>query len=690
MKSNLHIIDTEAGVLDLINLLKDSDYIVFDTETTGLTKRDEIVGYSVCSDLNNAYYVILAKWSTITNSLEYSEPGVKNRTIELLELLKTKQLIMHNAIFDCMMVEASFKIRLIEAVHTDTLVLAHLLDENNSIGLKELGKRYFGEEATNEQKDMKESVIANGGSLTKANYEMYKAEATLLAKYGAQDALLTYKLFLELVPQLYDQKLDAFFYEDESMPLLKGPTYELNTTGLQVDLKRLTGLKKQLEAECMEAKAFIYKEIDHHIKDKYPGTNKKNQFNIGSNVQLSWLLFGVLDVEFNTLTKEGKNVCKALGLRLPYVKSAKQEFIHRCIQAKDHVYAESARPKKIKDPWSYIAVDKKTLNKLATRYKWVEKLLEHNRKNKILTTYVSGIEERTHYGIIYPQFKQTGTTSGRYSSSNPNFQNLPRDDKRVKECIITRPNKMFVGADYSQLEPRVFSYYSGDPRLMEAFDGTKDFYSVVGIEVFDKHDATPQKEGSPDAFGIKYKKLRDLAKTIALASAYGATAFQLAPTTGKSIDDTQKDMDYYFESFPGVQKMMKDAHKLAKKDGQVTSLFGRPRRIPEATKIDKIYGTGDLPYEARSLLNLACNHRIQSTGASIVNRAMIRFHKLMKELNYDCQIVCQVHDSLIVECLPQDTETISLLLQECMENTTKLDGITLEAIPKAGKNFAEV
>lgn len=699
MKAQLKVIDNLEDLRSLTKYLEDYDLVAFDTETTGVTSRDEVIGFSVCADESIAYYVILAKWDVSNGCLTYPY-GMVEESKPLLRALASKQLIMHNGVFDCAMVESYFKIRLIEALHTDTMILAHLLDENRRVGLKELAKEIFGQGSSKEQAEMKASVTANGGVLTKAKYEMYKADPYLMGKYGAKDALLTYKLFLKFLPELHEAKLDKFFYEDESMPMLKGVTYDLNTTGLQVDTKALTALKRQLEAECVEAKAFIYQEIDAHIKDKYPGTNKKNVFNIGSSVQLSWLLFGKLELEFNTLTKAGKIVCKALGEKTPYTFTAKRNFIEQIKQAKDRIYAPEAhvngkvvKGKKIKDPWAYIACDKTTLKKLAPKYKWIERLLEYQRKNKILNTYVEGIESRTQYGVIHPSFLQHGTTSGRYSSRNPNFQNLPRDDKRIKACIVSRPGKIFVGADYSQLEPRVFAYISQDKSLMEAFRGTDDFYSVIGMRVYGKFDCTPKKEGSPDAFGIKYKKLRDLSKVIALASTYGATAHQLAPTTGKTIEDTAADIATYFEEFPDVAKMMTDSHDMAKKDGFVTNLFGRPRRIPEAKLIDKFYGKqahGDLPYEARGLLNLAVNHRIQSTGASIVNRAAIQFKINTDLAGLPCKIVVQVHDSLVVECNEADAEDISVLLQDAMENTTILEGINLEAVPKIGKNLAEV
>lgn len=678
----LKVLRTNEEVLHMLDYLQDKEFVTLDVETTGVHKGAEIIGYSICAEEDSAYYIVTAEWNKEQNCLIYLE--TKKSANLVMTSLSDRQIIGHNFIFDAWMIENNYKVSLINSLHTDTMILAHLLNENRRVGLKELSAELFGNDSTLAQKEMKASVITNGGMLTKASYEMYKADSELMGKYGAQDALLTYKLFLALVPELYEQGLDKFFYEDESMPLLKGPTYELNTSGLEVNTIHLASLKKQLQAECLEAKDFIYNEIKVHVQEKYPATTKKNVFNIGSSQQLSWLLFDKLGLEFGTLTKGGKEACKVLGIRLPYTYSAKQQFAHEC---------KISTIKKYQNPWKFTACDKKTLQKLAPRYKWIERLLEYQRKTKILNTYVEGIEERTKYGIIQPSFLQHGTTSGRYSSRNPNFQNLPRDDKRIKESIIARAGKVFVGADYSQLEPRVFAYFSKDARLLAAFQGTDDFYSVIGMEVYGKTDCVPRKDGSPDAFGIKYKKLRDLSKVIALASTYGATAHQLAPTTGKNIEDTQMDIDNYFESFPGVANMMLEAHELAKKNGVVHNLFGRPRRMPEAKKIVKLYGNkshSELPYDARNLLNLAVNHRIQSTGASIVNRAAIRFFNNCKEANIDCKMVVQVHDSLVIECNEADADNVSMLLQDAMENTTALEGINLEAVPKIGKTLAEV
>lgn len=693
----LSVIDNSEGILNLIQYLEDKDLVSYDCETTGLTKEAKVIGFSVCASEDEAFYVILWKWSVEEKKL--ISTGVEEDAKDLLLRLTNKSLIMHNAIFDCQMALLNFKIDLMPALHTDTMILAHLLNENRRVGLKELGQQYFGGDSVKEMIEMRKSIQANGGSLTRDNYELYKADADLIGYYGAKDTLLTYKLFLELVPELYEQGLDKFFYEEESMPLLKGPTYELNINGLKVDVEGLTSLKKQLEAECLEAKDFIYEEIKEHIKEKYPGTNKRNQFNIGSSNHLSWLFFSKLGFDFGRLTDGGKEVCKSLGLRIPYTNGAKRDFIHRCQEAKDSIHSpegiingKKVRAKKVKEPWTYIQVDKATLQTLAGKRKWIERLLEYKRKLKILNTYVTGLEERIHYGTISPSFLQHGTTSGRYSSRNPNFQNLPRDDKRVKGIITARPGKVFVGADYSQLEPRVFAYFSNDKRLQNAFQSSEDFYSVIGQGVYGKYDCTPTKEGE-NAFGVKYKKLRDMTKAFALAAVYGATPARLANITGKSMDDVRSDLENYFEEFPDVAKFMKECHKIAKESGMVKSLFGRPRRMPEAKRFDKIYGTvehDELPYEARNILNLSVNHTIQSTGASIVNRSAIKLYDNLKEAGISAKFVCQVHDSLILECDEKDAENVAILLQDAMENTVELPGVKLEAVPKVGKTLADV
>lgn len=685
------VIKTLLQLEELKQVINDHEFIAYDVETTGVIKDSNIIGFSFAFDCDTGYYVVVSSWDPTLQKLVDLE--TKAAATELLSLLIGKSIICHNAGFDAWMTANNYNVELIKYIHTDTMLLAHLLNENRKVGLKELSVSIFGEDSKDEQRRMKESVKANGGVMTKALYEMYKCDTDIMAEYGAKDAILTMKLFYFLLEDLHAQGLEKFFYEDETMPLLRGLMYDLNTTGLRVDLEKLKQLKFELETENLELEAFINAEIKNYVKGKYPGKKKADTFNFGSSQQLAWLLFDRLGKEFGTLTDGGKGVAKFLGLRLPYSFKDKAAFRDTVKNSYDQVYAYNGnKPKKITHWYAYLQCGKDILIKYAKEYKWVEAILKHKRNEKLLSTYVEGIQSRVQYGVIRPNFLQHGTTSGRLSCRNPNFQNLPRDDKRIKACLIARPGNVFVGSDFSQLEPRVFASFSGDTRLLECFKSGQDFYSVIGMEVFDKYDCTPFKEG-PDAFGVKYKKLRDISKAVALSATYGTTAPKMAMTTGKTIEEAQEVIDSYFEKFPSVQKMMLQSHEDAKKHGEVKNLFGRPRRMPEAMNIQTIYGRtphAELPYNIRNTLNLAVNHRIQSTGASIINRASIQFCKYRDELNLSARIVNQIHDEIIIECAEDIAEEVKLLLQRCMETAVELPGISLEAKPTIAHTIADL
>lgn len=702
-EENLIVVRTNEDLLTLIEFIKDQDIVAVDCETTGVEKDSQIIGMSVSCDITEAYYVILHEWNKETQKLDELE--TTQTILDLVKALVDKRIVGHNFMFDAIMIKNNFGIDLMPYCFTDTMILAQIVDENRMVGLKELGASIFGEESRDEQVAMKASVQANGGTLTKDKYELYKADSELMARYGAKDAILTLKLFYHLVPQLYEQGLDTFFYEEESMPLLRGPTYDLNTTGLPIDPVKLQDAKSLLEIECLELNSFIYKEITPLVSHKYPGTGTKTTFNIGAPKQMSWLIFEVMGLDYKSLTEEGRKLCEHFGIKIPYTNAAKGMFVSTVKSAHGEIWKQGgtnlktgkkSNDKKVGDYWGYIKCDKELLQSLAGRYVWIEKLLEYSKKQKLLTTYIEGIQSRMKYNVIQPNFLQHGTTSGRYSCRNPNFQNLPRDNKVIKSCIVAGKGMVFVGADYAQLEPRVFASFSGDERLLKCFEDGDDFYSVIGVEVFDKHECSLKKDDL-NSFAKKYPKLRDISKVVGLSATYGTTAPKMAPAIGKSIDEAQEVIDNYFERFPQVEELMKSCHNEAKDTGMVRNLFGRPRRMPEALNFKRIYGNtahSKLPYAARNVLNLAVNHKIQSTGASVMNRASIAVWKRCRELEKkdkawkDVRLAMQVHDEVILrgpEHLKNDMVTV---LKEAMENTVKLPGVKLLAEPKISYDIA--
>jgi DNA polymerase-1 len=234
---------------------------------------------------------------------------------------------------------------------------------------------------------------------------------------------------------------------------------------------------------------------------------------------------------------------------------------------------------------------------------------------------------------------------------------------------------------------------------MSCFSSGEDFYSVVGMQVFDKYDCSPIKDAE-DSFAKKYPKLRALTKEFTLATVYGTTApkmvmsFKDKAGVDKTVDEAQEIIDNYLDKFPDVHDFMLSTHKIVKAEGRITSIFGRPRRLPEAKNITSIYGNvahARLPYEARQPLNLSVNFRCQSTAASIINRSAIAFLALVKEAGIkDCYLVLNVHDELVVECRIEDADDVSALLQYAMETTCHLPGVALEAKPVISKNLRDL
>lgn len=702
------IVRDRDGVRRLIEYLEDKDIVAIDTETTGVTASSEIIGYSVCAESCNssgadkAYYVIVAEWDCATRSMRYLD--TKELTPQLMNALLNKRLVLHNAVFDCMMIERNYGVSLIKSVFADTMILAHLIDENRKVGLKELAATMYGESARDEQREMAASVAANGGKLTKKCFELYKGDSALIAKYGAKDALLTLRLFYDLLPALESEGLTEFFFDDECMPLLRSAAYQMNFTGLKVDIARLHALKAELEVEAAELGALIDREITPFISDKYPATSKRLTFNIDSRDHLAWLLFEKLHETFVKVSDVGAKLCRSplLNTRRPYSPTDKRRFVeavksHRgqVWRAKgewDRIAKKFTSEAKVRDYWTYLSTDKATLQHFAPKYRWVDALLRLKKVEKLLSTYVQPMIEQNDYGVMRPQFLQHGTSSGRFSSRAPNFQTLPREDRRIKECIVARPGRVFVGADMSQLEPRVFASYSQDEALLKCFAEGQDFYSVIGARVYGITGCSLVKQDDdPTFFGNAHKKLRQDSKTFALAATYGTTASKMAPLLGKDSGETRDILEAYFAAFPGVRAMMLEAHEIVKQTGYVQNLFGRRRRIPDARLIPQKYGNlphDELPYEARTLLNLAVNHRIQSTGASVMNRASIRLVQMIEDRHIDASIVLQVHDELVLECPIEDADSVAALLKTALETTVSLPGVALEAVPKIGHNLA--
>jgi DNA polymerase-1 len=347
-----------------------------------------------------------------------------------------------------------------------------------------------------------------------------------------------------------------------------------------------------------------------------------------------------------------------------------------------------------------------------------KKLLERASDYKILTTYIIPILENQIEGRIYTSFRQTGTTSGRYSSGDPiNLQTLPRENLTIKAGFVATEGKVLVSADYSSLEPRNFAAASGDEKLIEVYLKGEDLYSRIAIDVFGMEGVSAIESDSNYLKKLHPEK-RHEAKVFTLAVPYGAGERQLSTSLGKTKEYASDLIKKYKNAFPSLFDWVADQQQSAIEQGFVVNLVGRRRRANVAHAIYKQFGIkpywkeiekyyhrikqaipeaqycekpSDLFYKCKNNLDNAVNFSIQSLAASICNAAMIDFYHKVKDNGLRAKIVLQVHDSITVECPKEEAEQVAQLLKQCMESNwvTKKVSVPMLAEPVISDSLKE-
>lgn len=359
-------------------------------------------------------------------------------------------------------------------------------------------------------------------------------------------------------------------------------------------------------------------------------------------------------------------------------------------------------------------VDEEVLSAYSGTLSFVDDLLTLKKLNKLYGTYIQGILERQIDGRIYASLLQFGTTSGRFASRNPNLQNLPRVPEKkfedmdlvekytasIRKGFISDEGCSFIDADYSALEPRCFSHVSGDAKLRELWEKGEDMYSRISIDVFslDNVSANPIDANYLKKIDPEY---RQKSKVFCLAVPYGAEAGRISQAMNCSKKEAQHTIDQYLNAYPGLKSYMNRCNFQAKTKGMVKTEFGRIRHLPQAKSAYSIYGDEILDYnwaKARNLLdtrkklknclNNAKNFPIQGLAGHIINRAMIAIHKRFKAENIPAYICLMVHDQVIVNCPKKYLDIAKKIVQDCMENTTKIS-VPLIAEPEIANNMAE-
>jgi DNA polymerase-1 len=386
-------------------------------------------------------------------------------------------------------------------------------------------------------------------------------------------------------------------YEEIDLPLVQ-VLARMEHAGVKIDRKVLEEMSSRLERE-VEAKA----------REIYEQSG--SQFNINSPKQLGDMLFNKMNLPKPVKYGKGKTISTAVDV----------------------------------------------LEQLALTHDIARLVLEYRQLSKLKSTYVDALPALLNpaTGRLHTTFGQTGTATGRLSSTNPNLQNIPvRTElgREIRAAFTVEPGHVLLAADYSQIELRLLAHFSKDPLLVEAYRRGDDIHTLTASQVF----GVPPLMVTSDH--------RRQAKVVNFGIVYGLSAFGLSQTLGIEPREAKQFIDAYFEKYKGVRVFIDKTLEDARREQKVTTLFGRVRPIPDINSKNM----NQRGFAERT----AVNTPLQGTAADLIKIAMIRIDAVMRERGLKSRMTLQVHDELVFEVPEREVETVRTLVRHEMENVHPL------------------
>jgi len=305
------------------------------------------------------------------------------------------------------------------------------------------------------------------------------------------------------------------------------------------------------------------------------------------------------------------------------------------------------------------STDVNVLKSLRTQHPLPEKILDYRKFQKLKSTYVDAIPEMIHpeTGRIHSSFNQTVAATGRLSSSNPNFQNIPirtEEGREIRKAF--RPQEKgwtLFSADYSQIELRVMAHLSGDEMLRAAFEDGEDIHAHTAANIY----GVPVDGVLPE--------MRRTAKIVNFGVMYGAGPFRLSQELGIPMNESKKIIDSYFERYAGIKQFIDEILVFARKEKYVKTMLGRRRYCHDIV---------DSNQRVRSAAERATvNMPIQGTAAEMIKLAMINIDGKLREQNFKTKMILQIHDELLFEVPDEEIDDVKDLVLSEMENALPLD-----------------
>ncbi len=420
-------------------------------------------------------------------------------------------------------------------------------------------------------------------------------ESARVAAYSGEDADISLRLAKRLEKDLFELHLDRLFYDLE-MPLVEVLS-RMESTGVLVESDFLTSMSHDFEGELSALEERIHKEAGH-------------PFNIASTQQLAEILFTERKLRPGKRTKTGY--------------STDNDVLERLSET---------------DPLARMVLEYRSLAKLKSTY---------------LDALPKMVSART--GRIHASFNQTGTATGRLSSSDPNLQNIPiRTElgRKIRRAFVTEPGWALVAADYSQIELRIAAHLSGDAALTRAFLNGEDIHNFVAREIYGVGDDDVTSE------------MRRMAKAVNFGIIYGQSPYGLSRQLSIPVAEAAEFIDRYFARYKSVEGYIASTLAEAKANGYVTTILGRRRYISGIE--------AGSPRNLNAAERIAVNTTIQGSAADLIKRAMIVIDRRLRASSSLARMILQIHDELVFEMPAESVDEESRLIEIDMTDALSLN-----------------
>ena len=435
--------------------------------------------------------------------------------------------------------------------------------------------------------------------------------------------------------------------------------------------KNLT-VEKIVEESVKKAK-FIF-DTKEDLINKLKEENQYKLFN-DIEMKLAHVLASMeiegIRVDSKVLDKIGEKLENRLKELTDEIYSlAGEEFnIQSPKQLGDILFVKMGIPYPKKNPSSF-STSREILDKIAPLNPIVEKIIDYRTLAKLYNTYIIGIKAQIKGdGKLHTIYTQTLTRTGRLSSIEPNLQNIPiryEEGKLIRKAFVPEEKSVFISSDYSQIELRVFAHLSNEKNMIDAFNKGLDIHTKTAMDIFHKSESEVTKND------------RRCAKAVNFGILYGISTFGLATDIGINLKEAKEFMEEYLNAYPGIRDYQQRLIDEAYKNGYVTTIMNRKRRIDELNNTNYIIRSqGE---------RIAQNTPIQGSASDILKKAMIDIYEEFNKEGLKSKMLLQIHDELVFNVVDGEKTKVKAIIKDKMENVYKLS-VPLEVDIEEGSNW---